>query len=86
MSSNRRDFLELKASLGTLNDSERAELERIKADRSITYINSGGVHVSAIREYTVDEWKALRPKVNDEARERYRKRREEEEAAKHKGK
>ncbi len=72
--------------MGVLTEAERTELERLRADKSITYINSNGVHVSTIREYTVDEWKALRPKVNDEARERYRKRREEEEAAKHKSK
>lgn len=58
--SNRRDFLELKASLGQpLTDAERDELERMRADRSVTYINTNGVLVSDVRPYTVDEWKQL---------------------------
>jgi hypothetical protein len=82
--SNRRNFLELKANMGALTDAERAELERMRADRSVTYITPQGVVVSALRPYSLDEWKALRGKVNDEARERYRQWREEEEKAKRK--
>lgn len=59
MSSNRRDFLELKASLGTLTEAERAELDRIKADRSYAFVNSSGVLVQTIRPYTVEEWKEI---------------------------
>ncbi len=70
--SSRRDFLELKASLGTLTEDERTELERIHADRSYTYINTYGVLVSTIREYTLEEWKAHREKANAESQARHR--------------
>lgn len=70
--SSRRNFLELKASMGTLTEAERAELERIRADRSYTYINSYGVMVYALRPYTVEEWKAHREKANAESQARHR--------------
>lgn len=72
MNTNRRDFLELKASMGTLTEDERAELERMRADRSYVYINTSGVMVYALREYTVEEWKAHREKVNAESQARHR--------------
>jgi hypothetical protein len=59
MSSDRRDYLELRASMGVLTDAEREELERLRADRSIVYVNSSGVIVYTQREYTVAEWKEL---------------------------
>ncbi len=70
--STRRNFLELKANLGTLTEDERAEFDRIKADRSYTYINNYGVLVSTVREYTLDEWKAHREKVNAASQARHR--------------
>lgn len=70
--SSRRSFLELKARMGGLTEAEHAELERIKADRSYTYINTYGVRVSTVREYTLDEWKAHREKVNAESQARHR--------------
>lgn len=59
MSNSRRDYLELRASMGALTDAEREELERLRADRSIVYVNSYGVIVHTQREYTVEEWKQL---------------------------
>lgn len=70
--SSRRSFLELKARMGALTEAEHSELERIKADRSYTYINTYGVLVSAVREYTVEEWKAHREKANAESQARHR--------------
>lgn len=70
--SSRCNFLELKAKLGTLTEAEHAELDRIKADRSYTYINNYGVLVSTVRDYTLEEWKAHRDKVNAESQARHR--------------
>ncbi|QOJ01333.1 MAG: hypothetical protein HRU70_12900 [Phycisphaeraceae bacterium] len=70
--SSRRSFLELKARMGALTEAEHAELERIKADRSYTYINNYGVLVSTVRDYTLEEWKAHREKVNAESQARNR--------------
>ena len=57
--SNRSAYLELRASMGALTEAERTELERLRADRSIVYVNSSGVVVHAQREYTVEEWKEV---------------------------
>lgn len=59
MKSNRREYLELRASMGALTEAERAELDRLRADRSIVYVNSCGVTVHSQREYTVEEWKEI---------------------------
>lgn len=56
---NRRAYLELRANMGALTEEERAELERLRADRSIVFVNSSGVMVHTQREYTVEEWKEI---------------------------
>ena len=57
--SNRREYLELRASMGALTETERAELERLRADRSTVYMVNGTTRVHALRAYTVEEWKEI---------------------------
>lgn len=59
MGSNRREYLELRASMGAITDAEREELERLRADRSIVYVVNGTTIVHAMRPYSVEEWKEL---------------------------
>lgn len=67
MGSNRREYLELRASMGALTEAERAELERLRADRSIVFVNSSGVMVHTQREYTTEEWKEIVAKARGQS-------------------